>query len=316
MAAAPILTVTLNPALDVTTSTNKLFPQQKLRCDPPVYDAGGGGVNVSRAIRELRGDSVAFIALAGATGEHYRRLVAESGIVNEVWSGQGETRSSMTVMEKDTGLHYRFVLPGPPQPADEDARILARLDELLATGFRFVVGSGSLPPGIPADFYGRLASLARRHGSRLILDTHGDALRAAIAHRPYLIRLNHLEAQELIGGEASAAALELAVRLVAGEAAEVVIITLGGDGAIVRSKDEAFEVRPPKVAVRSAVGAGDSFVGALTFGLSRDWPLAEAARYGAAAAASAVTGEATDLCKRADVNRYFAEIGGRTELLE
>lgn len=305
-----ILTVTLNPALDVTTTTARLLPQRKLRCDPPSYDAGGGGVNVSRAIKELGGESLAFIALGGATGEHYRLLVEAAGIESTIWPVPGETRTSMTVMEAETGLHYRFVLPGPPQSPDDGEQLLAGLSQILGTRFRYVVASGSLPPGIAPDFYGRLADLARGHGAALILDTHGEALRATIAFRPFLIRLNHFEAQELVGGAADAAAHLLAADLIARAAAEVVIITVGDQGAIVRTADSEIQIRPPKVAVRSTVGAGDSFVAALTLGLSRGWPLAEAARYGVAAAASAVTSEATDLCSVDAVNRYFAEIGG------
>jgi 6-phosphofructokinase 2 len=307
---APILTVTLNPALDVTTTTERLLPQQKLRCSEPRYDVGGGGANVSRAIRELGGESLAFVAVGGATGAHYRELLTAAALPHEIWPIAGETRTSMTVMEQSTGLHYRFVLPGPELPPGEADRILQRLSAIMEAGHRYVVGSGSLPPGVPADFYGRLAQTARAHGSRMILDTHGVALQGAIAHKPWLIRLNHLEAQELVGGEADTAVHTLADRLVAQQAAEIVIITRGDKGAMVRTATESFEIAPPLVKVRSAVGAGDSFVAALTVALSRDWPLVEAVRYGVAAAASAVTGEATDLCKRGDVDRYFAEIGG------
>jgi 6-phosphofructokinase 2 len=309
-----ILTVTLNPALDVTTTTKQLLPQQKLRCDAPRYDAGGGGANVSRAIKELGGDSLAFVALGGATGVHYHQLLDEAGIDSDVWPLPGETRTSMTVMEHATGLHYRFVLPGPHQAAEEGERILAGISQILPRGFRFVVGSGGLPPGIAPDFYGRLAALARGHGASLILDTHGDALRSALPFRPYLIRLNHHEALELVPGSSPyAAAHTLADDLIAQGAAEAVIITLGEEGALVRSATETARIRPPKVVVRSAVGAGDSFVAALTLGLSRGWPLEKAARYGVAAAASAVTGEATDLCRADQVEHYFEEISGKLE---
>lgn len=310
---APILTITANPALDVTTTTERLFPQQKLRCAPPRYDLGGGGLNVSRAVRELGGESLAFVALGGATGDHYRRLLEEAGIGHEIWTNRGETRTSLTIMERETGLHYRFVMPGPEQPAEAGGQLLNRLSQVIAAGYHYVVGSGSLPPGIGADFYGRIADLARANGGGLILDTHGEALRAAIAHRPYIIRLNHFEAQELIGGEPDTAAHVLADQLIANGAAEIVIITIGERGAIVRTAGEQYEIAPPKVVVRSAVGAGDSFVAALTLGLSRGWHIEKAARYGVAAAAAAVTTEATELCKVDDVNRYFAEIGGELE---
>jgi 6-phosphofructokinase 2 len=311
----PILTVTLNPALDITTTTERLVHQQKLRCSAPRYDPGGGGVNVSRAIRELGGESTAFVALGGSTGTQYRALLEAAGIDCVYWEQQGDTRFSLTVMESATGLHYRFVLPGPPQPEGEAARLLARLDELIASGVRFVALSGSLPPGLPDDFYGRLAGMARKAGAAVVLDAHGAALREALPFRPYLIRLNHLEAQELLGGEAGAPVHLLARQLIERGSAEVTIVTAGEEGAVVATPGRELMIRAPHVEVVSAVGAGDSFVGALVVGLSRGWPLQTAARYGVAAAAATVTTAATELCSADVVDRLFAEIPPEPELI-
>lgn len=308
MTVPPILTVTVNPTLDITTTTGRLKPQQKLRCDQPVYDPGGGGVNVSRVIKELGGESMAFVVLGGNVGEQIEEMLTARGIVHEVWPTSGETRFSLTVMEATTGLHYRFVLPGPVQPPDEAARLLARLSDLLVPGYRFVVASGSLPPGLPDDFYGRLAQLAQERGAKLVLDTHGPALRAALSYRPYLIRINHLEAQELIGGAADRAAHELARELIESRAVEVAIVTIGDQGTIVATPGQELEIRPPRVTVRSTVGAGDSFVGALTMGLAKGWTIEAASRYGVAAAAAAVTTEATELCEADQVNAYFTQM--------
>lgn len=310
--ASPVLTITLNPALDVATTTERLLPQQKLRCAEPRYDPGGGGTNVSRVIKELGGVSTAFICVGGAAGIHIRQMLETRGLDCEFWPAAGETRTSMTVMEASTGLHYRFVLPGPEQPPEQAPLLLARLSELIAGGHRFVVASGSLPPGIPADFYGRLADEARKHDAKLILDTHGVALEAALAHRPYMIRLNHYEAQELIGGEAEVAAHDLARQLIERKVAEVAIVTIGEHGAIVATADRQVEIRPPHVTVHSSVGAGDSFVGALTYALARDWPLEAAAGYGVAAAAAAVTTEATELCRADKVAALYAQIASKT----
>jgi 6-phosphofructokinase 2 len=163
---------------------------------------------------------------------------------------------------------------------------------------------------VPDDFYGRLAKRARACGAKLIVDTHGAALRAAAAERPYLIRLNHLEAQELLGGTTDVAAHALGRQLVDAGLCEGAIVTIGSGGAIVTSADGQIEIRPPHVEVRSSVGAGDSFVAALTFGLANGWPLPEAARYGVAAAAAAVTTEATQLCQRETVEAFYTQIGG------
>ena len=303
----PILTITLNPALDITTTTERLEPQRKLRCEAPRYDAGGGGVNVSRAIQELGGASRPFVVLGGATGDQYLDVLRPMGLDGCIHRSAGDTRFSLTVMERSTSLHYRFVLPGPSVAID-GAQLLDDIDAQIGRGGGFVVASGSLPPGLPVDFYGQIATRTRMHGASLILDTSEPYLSAAFSARPFCIRINHHEAQEIVGGDAIEAAEALARQLVAAGVSEVAIITAGDQGAFVSSKDHFLKIAPPRVEVRSAVGAGDSFVAALTLGLARGWALEDAARYGVAAAAAAVTTEATELCKREDAERFYAEL--------
>lgn len=310
MTDRPILTVTLNPALDITVSIGKLTPMRKLRCSTPRYDPGGGGVNVSRAIKELGGTSRAFIALAGATGEQYREVLASAGLDVEVWKFEGETRFSLTVMEESTGEHYRFVLPGPAQDEAVAGDLLEAISRSVGGGGGFVVASGSLPPGLPADFFARLTRRTRDLGAQLVLDTSGPALRAALAERPYIVRMNHIEAHELAGGgeDTPEAVEKLADRLLARGAAEIVIIALGAEGSFVATEGTRAHIRPPAVPVVSMVGAGDSSIGATTLALARGWPLIEACAFGVAAAASAVTTEATQLCRRPETERYFRQI--------
>jgi 6-phosphofructokinase 2 len=304
----PILTVTLNPALDITTHVHELKPRQKLRCDDPVIHPGGGGINVSRAIKELGGESRAFVALGGHTGAQFHELLKRNRISAEVWPLLEETRTSFTVMENASGLPYRFVLPGPTISEAEAAAMLTHLEQAIALCPGFVVASGSLPPGVPDTFYAELVARTKRLGVRCILDTHGLAIRKAAAERPFLIRLNHLEAQELVGGDADRAAHGLARELVDGGFADVAIVALGERGAILSTAKGQIEIRPPHVEMKSGVGAGDSFVGALVLALARGWAIEDAARYGVAAAASAVTTDATELCRRNDVEMFYAQM--------
>ena len=318
MPSAPsILTITLNPALDVTTSVSSVRPGQKLRCGPPRYDVGGGGVNVSRAIRELGGESRMFVTLGGASGEHYRQLLAATGIDTRIWELQGETRFSLTVMESSTGQQFRFVLPGPEQPPEGTEGLLAELVGTMQDGTRFVVASGRVLPGLPVDLYARLAEAARRQNVRLILDTSGPSLRAALAGRPYLVKMDHYEAQELLGQaiEPVAAAHAVIDDILGRQLAEAVIVTVGEQGAIIATAGQRVQIRPPLVEVVSAVGAGDSFTAALTLGLAKGWPLEVASRYGVAAAASSVTRNATELCHRGQTEVFFEQIADRVEQL-
>lgn len=309
----PILTVTLNPAVDISTSVGALEPLRKLRCAAPRLDPGGGGINVSRAIKELGGESHAFVAVGGHTGAQLCELLDHSGLEIEYWPLIEETRISLTVIEETTALPYRLVLPGPTISPLEASAILGRLGTLIERYTGYVVASGSLPPGVPDDFYARLARRTRELGAKFIIDTHGAPLREATAEHPYMVRLNHLEAQELLGGEAETAARSLASQLVDRHLAEVAIVTLGERGALVATCHGQIEIQPPKVEVKSGVGAGDSFVAALVFGLASGWSLEDAARYGVAAAAAAVTTEATELCKRETVDAFYAQIGATLE---
>lgn len=314
----PILTITVNPALDMTVRVPRVVPGRKLRCGPPLYEPGGGGVNVSRAIRELGGTSRAFLALAGATGEHYRRLLDMLEIDIEVWPIEGETRISLTVLETDARQHYRFLLPGPPIDDSRAAALLAEARRQIGLRSGLVVVSGSPLPGLPIDFAGQLAAHARSTGSRAIVDISGDALKGALEHRPFLVRMNHLEAQELVGIEgaerdAEPLAHRAARQIVAQGGAENVIVTVGAAGAILVTAQGLFQYRPPYVEVVSAVGAGDSFVAALALGLAQGWSLTEACRFGVAAAASAVTGHSTELCKRPQTLRLLNQVTAVSE---
>lgn len=317
MANLPILTVTLNPALDVTTSIDRLRPQRKLRCSVPRYDAGGGGANVSRAIKQLGGTSRAFVAVAGAMGRQYRDVLAAAGIDTEIWEMQGETRFSLTVMEEATGEQFRFVLPGPAVSPGGAGEMLAKLSASIASGYRFVVASGTLPPGLPHDYYATIARLTRDAGAAFIIDAAGPPLTSVLAERPYLVRINDREAQELVGGQdGETAARKLIAELIGRREADVVVVTVGAQGAIVGTAGASLHIRPPRVEVLSSVGAGDSFVGALVLGLAKGWQLEDACRYGVAAAASAVTTPATELCRRTDTERLFREISGEGETVD
>lgn len=307
-----VLTITLNPAIDITTAVPELLPGRKLRCETPRIDPGGGGINASRVIKELGGASTALVAVAGATGALMRELLADAGVEAVFLDADGMTRQSFAVHDRATGEQFRFVLPGPTQDAAFAERALARVSKLLADGeYPYVVASGSLPPGLADDFYGSTAELVHSRGSRLILDTSGPALKAALGRGVFLVRPDFAEAKTLAADlGADAEGPETVARSILDRGgAEVMIVTLGADGALLVSEGGSVYIRPPRVRVVSAVGAGDSFVGALSFALAEGWPLERACAYGVAAAAAAVTTEATELAHKPDVDRLFARIG-------
>lgn len=295
MTQQPILTVTVNPALDLYTHVPRLVPQMKLRCSSPQTDPGGGGVNVSRVIRELGGASTAFVAIGGATGMKLAALLRERGIATHLFPIEGETRTSFTVMEDETLQHYRFVLPGPTQTTSLAALRQSILELVPAGGY--VVITGSLLPGFPPEFYRDLVIAARDRGARTIVDAHGAELRSAVLGRPDVLRLNHIEAVGLLGDGAHWTLGELGEALLRRGVAETVLVSRTSEGTVVASEAGMYWIHPPAVQVTSSVGAGDSFVGALVLDLARGRTMVEAAKFGVAAAASAVMTEGTELCQ-------------------
>ncbi len=305
-----ILTITLNPAVDIAARIDKVRPNTKLRCTDPSTDPGGGGVNVSRAIKFLGGNSTAFVATGGATGNLLVELLLREGITPISFETPGSTRQSFAATETASGNQFRYVLPGPvwTPPLVELAK--TRLAGIISPGM-IVVGSGSLPPGVPEDFFRDVNAIARDHGARLILDTSGRALTAALDETAplYLLRLDREEAETLAGRsfDTPAELAGFARSLIDSNVAEHVVLALGEKGSVGVSAAEAFHCQPPKVTPDSLIGAGDSLVGALTLALAHSRPFPEAVAYGAAAAASTVTSPATRLCDKADTTR-FAEL--------
>lgn len=301
-----IVTLTLNPALDVTTAVEALQPAIKLRCEPPRLDPGGGGLNAARSIAALGGNAVAVHCCGGAVGQRLRHLLDGEGIAQRVVSIAGETRESFAVHSRRTGEQFRFVLPGPTLTAPEWRAAFATVAE-LATGYppALVLASGSLPPGVPHDGYARLARAVSEVGARLVVDATGPALEAALSAGVFAIKPNWREFDALAGtAELSDAERgALAAQLVRDGAAEVVIVTLGARGALVTTAERQFSLTPPHVEVASAVGGGDAFAGALLLGLSRGWPLETACRHGVAAAAAAVQTPGTAPPRRDEVER-------------
>lgn len=304
-----ILTLTMNPALDIATDVERVEPEYKLRCEAATLDPGGGGINVARVIHRLGGEALPIVALGGPIGQVLRSLLHANGIAAETVDIAGDTRLDFTVDERATRQQYRFVLQGPRLEASEWRRCLEALQRHLEVD-ALVVASGSLPPGVPEDFYAMLARIVRAAGARCVLDTSGVPLRAALDEGVYLVKPNRRELEQLVGHELrEPAAQEAAIRaLIARGASEIVALTLGAQGAVMGSGRTMMRAAPPPVAARSAVGAGDSFVGALVLALAQHAALEQVFRRAMAAGAAALLTPATELCRREDVERLEREV--------
>jgi 6-phosphofructokinase 2 len=305
----PILTLTVNPALDVSTSIDLVTSGQKLRCGPTRLDPGGGGVNVARVVQRLGGQALAVYAAGGPTGEAYRQLIEAERVPSVVVPISGDTRESFTVDETSTDAQYRFVLQGPELSETEWRSFLEVASNSIPVG-GYVVASGSLPPGVPSDFYARIAHQAQEREARCLVDASGPALAAALEAGVFLVKPSRRELGEHVGAmlDTDQAQVDAATSLIDEGSAEFVALSLGAAGAVLASKAGIIRLPVPRVHVRSTVGAGDSFLGAFVLRIAQGHD-AEAAFRAAIAAGSATTmTPGTELCHRDDVERLEAEL--------
>jgi 6-phosphofructokinase 2 len=302
-----IVTLTMNPAIDVSMAVERIAPGAKLRCQGGTRDPGGGGVNVARVIRRLGAEVVAVYPAGGVIGAQLQQLVAREGVPSVAVPIAGETREDFTVLEACSDAQYRFVLPGPHV---RDLEWMACLKTLANLPVRpdVICASGSLPPGVPDDFYARVAAIASGFEARFVLDASGAALKAALQGHVHLIKPNLAEMRELAGAALDdEASLVRACRgLITQNRVEAIALTLGADGAVLVTADGAWRARSPFVSAVSSVGAGDSFLGAMVWAQASGRPLPEAFRYGVAAGAAAVLAAGTELAHAAETHRQFA----------
>lgn len=304
-----IVTLTVNPAIDKSTRVAQVVPERKLRCDEPRREPGGGGVNVSRAIHRLGGASTLLYTAGGMTGDMLRRLLDEEGLDHRPIPTEGWTRENLMVHEERSGQQFRFGMPGPPTREAEWKRCLAELASFDPPP-KYLVASGSLAPGIPVDFYRRVARVAADSGARLVVDTSGKALHEMARGGAFLLKPNVAELQALVGEDiAGEEEQERAAReLIRAGLCEVIVLSLGSGGARVITSDASLHVRTPTVPIRSKVGAGDSMVAGIVLGLARGMELFDAVRFGVAAGAAAVMTEGSELCRREDAERLYAQM--------
>lgn len=306
---ADIVTLTINPAIDISTTVSRVEPIRKLRCSAAQRDPGGGGINVARVIRRFGGDVAAIYPTGGAIGELLRRLVEHEGIKSYVIPVKGETREDFTAFEEISGKQYRFILPGPRLSEEEQRSCLDTLNAVEPRP-RFIVASGSLPPGVSEDFYGRVAMSAKQIGAKAIIDTSGAALRVALNEGGYLIKPNLHELSDLIAAplDDEKARIQASRSLVSAGKAEVIALTLGHEGALLMTRDNAWRAEPMRIKTVSAVGAGDSFLGAMVWALASGYNMEDAFRYGVAAGSAALLTPGTELCRREDVERLLPAV--------
>ena len=304
-----IVTFTLNPAVDKSSAVDYVKAEDKLYCDQPVFEPGGGGINVSRAIKKLGGSSLLLYTAGGFTGRKLDRLLAKEELNKEAVKIAAETRENLIVAEKTSELQYRFGMPGPEISEQEYEEIFSRLSKLNPFPDYLVI-SGSIPEGVSDDIYAEMAALAKKKGAEVVVDVSGAPLRSAVKEGVFLIKPNLKEFQELVGRELKDEdeIKNEAFKLVKDKCCQVIIISIGAGGALLVSDQQAEFMRPPTVPIKSKVGAGDSMVAGIVLSLARGESLKNSFYYGLAAGSAAVMTPGTELCNKEDTDRLFKKM--------
>lgn len=300
-----IVTLTLNPAIDKSTSVEQLVPEKKLRCTEMVSEAGGGGINVSKAICALGGETKAVFPCGGVNGKLLLELLQKDGVKTIPIQIEGNTRESIVVTETSTNKEYKFIVPGPLLTEKELSKVKSVINDLQDVSF--LICSGSLPPNAPDNFLAEIASIAKQKEIKFIVDTSGSPLKKALLQGVYLIKPNMSELCFLTGvNYLEANEIEGAVdQIISQGQCEVIIISMGPAGAMLATRKMKKRFPAPIVKKLSTVGAGDSMLAGIAWMLEQNKSLEDAIRFGIACGTSATIIQGASLFKKEDAFRFY-----------
>ena len=281
-----IYTVTLNPAVDRELTIKEFAFDTVLRASEARVDCGGKGFNVSRMLASLGAKSVALGFAGGKAGQLLAEALVELDIETAFTWIEGETRTNVSIVTEQHDRYLKVNESGPTVSAADQRELLAQIAQLVQPGDWWVL-AGSLPPGVPHTIYAQMVALIQAQGGQVLLDTSGSALVDGCGERPFLIKPNDSEASTLSGlpidtpEDAVAAARQIQTL-----GPQNVVISLGKAGAIFSDGHAAWLAESPRIEEHNPIGAGDSMVGGLVYGLSQGLPVAEALQWGIACGAA------------------------------
>ncbi len=301
-----IVTLTLNPALDKSAEVDRLVPEDKLHCEFAKTEPGGGGINVSKGIKKLGGNSLAIFTAGGSTGNRMKNLLTRLEVDFQAVDVESWTRENFIIVERSTNSQFRFGMPAHDITLVEAEKCLDIIRSLSPKP-TYLVASGSLPPGLPTDFYAHVAQLAKQLGARFILDTSAEPLRVAANEGVFLLKPNLNELGKMVGDDnLDITVADEAAREIIGKGhCEAVVVSLGAQGAILVTEKKVDHIPAPTVKKRSTVGAGDSMVAGITQSLCEGHSLVDAVRMGVACGTAATMNTGTELFQKHDVDRLY-----------
>lgn len=303
------LTITINPCVDKSTSVKGIVPEKKLRCNIPKYELGGGGINVSGALKRLKVETLTLFTSGGRTGKLLETLLQNENLRTMPFPVENETRENFIVMDSLNQQQFRFGFPGLPCTESEQKALLKTLESI--TDFPEIsVISGSLPNGLNAQFIKEIIQICKHKNSKVIIDTSGESLEVAVQEGVYLIKPNIGELATLTGyNELNLQAMEAAATEIINKgAAEIVVVSLGASGATLFYKNGKIHQPAPLVKVKSTVGAGDSMVAGMVYALINNSSMKDLLRMGIACGSATTMAEGTALFDSENVFKILNEL--------
>lgn len=300
-----ILTLTFSPSIDKSAVVKAMIPDKKMHCSNPNAEPGGGGINVARVIKRLGGDVTAVFPSGGYVGKLFNDLLTAENVAFECIETKNETRENFVIQDLETNQEFRFGMPSNALFDHEWKACLSMIEN--HENIDFIIASGSLPLGVPMDIYAQLSKIAKSKNAKFIVDTSGEALKNAIDEGVYLLKPNLEELGILINKkDLKVENIEVAARdLIKNNNIEIIVVSLGANGAMLVTKNECHTMKPPKVTVKSTVGAGDSMVAGIVFGLSKKMNFSECLQLGIACGTATTMNLGSALCNKSDVEKLL-----------
>lgn len=298
-----IITLTVNPALDKSAKVDGLIPTQKLKCHSIQYQPGGGGINISRMLKRLGTETSCILTSGGDTGKYLTDLLIKETIRPKIIPVKAWTRENLSVVDTQSNLQYRFGMPGNKLSKKELDAIKNLLTENVNSEDILVL-SGSLSKKMPADYYAQLIKLFADKNVKIIVDTSGSPLKEALKENVFLMKPNQRELAQLAGKDFLYTAEQeaIAIELVNAKKAQYVVVSLGARGAFLACDEGVFYKSTPSVKVKSTIGAGDSMVAGLIFGIQNNFPPEKILKWGVACGVATTMSEGTNLGTKENID--------------
>jgi 1-phosphofructokinase family hexose kinase len=303
-----IFTVTLNPAVDRELTVAEIAFDTVLRASDWRVDCGGKGFNVARMLQSLGISSVALGFAGGKSGEMLADKLQSLGIETDFVRVEGETRTNVSIVSAKNGQYVKVNEPGPTITETDLAQLAQKIGERVQAGDWWIL-AGSLPPGVEPRYYTELITIIQSAGAKVFLDTSDEALRQNCAAKPLLVKPNDEEAHALTGLPVNTPAEISAVgKAISAMGPASVIISLGKEGAVLVDDGKAWMAASPKIVAANPIGAGDSMVAGIVWGLSQGDSMQDALCKGIACGAATASQKGTSVGSLAQVNKLLSQV--------